>query len=380
MALAIILLVSLMLSPPMLQAQERDKEAAEREYRELKQKLESNERKLREVKGVESSTLGEIESANRNLAEITRELRIYREGLQTTKGKVAQVRAEIDALTLKLDKRKEWLRRKVRAMRRYGRYSDVLLSIEDSKDMTQFLRRWHYLQALAQVEKKTIEEYKRDLAMLKERQVELDRLYGRLKDDESRVAGAERYLEEKKKEKESVLAQVRQQKASYERMIAEMRDAQKRLMEVINKAERTSAPYTGKGFRGRRGGLPWPVKGSVAAPFGTANDPRVKTPVFRNGIYITAEEGATAKAVFKGKVVFADWFKGYGQLVIVDHGEGYHTLYGNLAEIFLKVGDIIDNKGKVGVVGESGLFNRPSLYFEIRYKGKPLDPAQWLEK
>ena len=79
-------------------------------------------------------------------------------------------------------------------------------------------------------------------------------------------------------------------------------------------------------------------------------------------------------------MVFADWFKGYGNLLIINHGEGYHTLYANLSEIFFKVGDIIKVHDTVGKVGESGILNAPSLYFEIRYKGKPLDPVQWLKK
>ena len=81
-----------------------------------------------------------------------------------------------------------------------------------------------------------------------------------------------------------------------------------------------------------------------------------------------------------GKVVFAEWFKGYGQMVIINHGDGYHTLYGSLSEIFTKVGDIIKGKQAVGRVGKSGLLTSPGLYFELRYKGKPLDPLQWLQR
>jgi septal ring factor EnvC (AmiA/AmiB activator) len=79
-------------------------------------------------------------------------------------------------------------------------------------------------------------------------------------------------------------------------------------------------------------------------------------------------------------VVYADWFKGYGQLVIVNHGQGYHSLYGNLSEIFLKAGDIIERDTKIGRVGTSGMLDRPSLYFEVRYKGRPLNPSQWLAR
>jgi septal ring factor EnvC (AmiA/AmiB activator) len=152
------------------------------------------------------------------------------------------------------------------------------------------------------------------------------------------------------------------------------------LLKIIKSSEMASKRTAGRGFRKRKGRLSWPISGSVAIPYGSQRDPKFKTPVFRNGIYVSAPDDAVVRAAHKGKVVFADWFKGYGQLIILNHGGGYHTLYANLSEIFLKTGDIIEERAKMGRVGSSGLLNRPSLYFEIRYKGKTLDPTQWLEK
>jgi len=101
-------------------------------------------------------------------------------------------------------------------------------------------------------------------------------------------------------------------------------------------------------------------------------------PTFKKGIEIEAKAGDTALSVLGGRVVYADWFKGYGLLLIVNHGKGFHSLYAHLSEIFHKTGDIIKGRQAVGKIGESGLLNVPSLYFEIRYKGKPYDPLKWL--
>ena len=377
-ATAVLLLIAAALLCASTPARADDAADSEREYQELKNKIESNEKQLNIYKGVESSTLDDIEKANRELSAISRELRKYRSTLTDTGQRIEGVKADISALGGKLNQRKDWLRLKVRAMSRYGKYADLLLTLEGSSDMAQFMRRWHYLNVLAALERRAIEGYRHDLTTLHSRQDELSSLYSRLQGDEHKVAGAERLMAEKKKDKEGMLADVRRKKASQEQMLREMRDAQQRLLEMIKKTERTTEQYTGKGFGTRKGSLQWPVRGSVAAGYGTGNDPRLNTPVFRNGIYITSAEGSVVYSVHSGKVVFADWFKGYGQLVIIDHGEGYHSLYGNLSEIFLKTGDIIEGRTKIGVVGDSGLFNKPSLYFEIRYKGKPLDPMQWL--
>jgi septal ring factor EnvC (AmiA/AmiB activator) len=171
---------------------------------------------------------------------------------------------------------------------------------------------------------------------------------------------------------------VRREKSSHERLFRELQEASKRLLDMIRKLEERET-YEGKGFPALKGSLSWPVNGKVAVPYGSQKDPKFNTPVFRNGVYIKTDDDAV-KAVYGGKVVFADWFKGYGNLVIINHGEGYHTLYGNLSETFLKVGDIIKGKDFIGKAGESGILNAPSLYFEVRYKGKPLDPMQWLKR
>jgi len=167
-------------------------------------------------------------------------------------------------------------------------------------------------------------------------------------------------------------------------MLREMEESAKGLLDIIRESERAEKQkeetFSTKSFAGLKGKLPWPVDGKVAIPYGSQKDPQFNTPIFRSGSYIKANADSVAKAVHSGKVVFAEWFKGYGQLVIVNHGDGYHTLYGSLSEIFTKVGDIIKGKQAVGRVGSSGLLNAPGLYFELRYKGKALDPAQWLQR
>ena len=90
--------------------------------------------------------------------------------------------------------------------------------------------------------------------------------------------------------------------------------------------------------------------------------------------------GKKPKAVAGGRVVYSDWFKGYGLLLIINHGKGYHSLYGNLTETFHKAGDIINIGATLGVTGKSRLLNVPALYFEIRHKGKPINPMKWLKR
>src|SRR5208337_916124 len=205
-------------------------------------------------------------------------------------------------------------------------------------------------------------------------------------------------LIDKKKEREALLVAVRKEKGMYENMINDLKETSSRLLTIIREAERQereakkrrsskTRPGTGEeevqeesGFSKLKGQLPWPVIGRVALQYGTQVDPIFNLPVFRSGVHVKAESGAPVKAVYDGKVVFADNFKGYGQLIIISHGSGYHTLYGNLSKIFSTNGAIIKEHQTIGEVGESSTLGSSGLYFEIRYNGKPIDPQQWLKK
>jgi septal ring factor EnvC (AmiA/AmiB activator) len=353
-------------------------EGAKDRYKHIQEKIKQHKRRLTKVREVEGLTLEELDRTNRQLNAVEKDLRRYTRRLRETEGKVRKVEADISALQKKLDRRRQWMKRRLRYMYKYGGAEDAIVVLGTSESFSQFLRRWRYMEVLASYERKVVEEYKGDLVDFRRKQEELEGLRARLKKERDRVEKTMEALELRKRQKAVMLASVRKEKAANEKMLRDLKAASADLLKIIRESERKR--YIGKGFRGLKGSLPWPVQGRVAIPYGTQKDLRFNTPIFRNGIYIEAPEGSVARAVHGGRVVFAEWFKGYGDLVIVNHGGGYHSLYANLSEIFLKAGDIIDTNTEVGRVGDSSTFNKSALYFEIRYKGKPLDPAQWLKR
>src|SRR5699024_286300 len=129
-------------------------------------------------------------------------------------------------------------------------------------------------------------------------------------------------------------------------------------------------------FRNRRGALDWPVRGSLLARFGQDRD---LGDVRWNGIVIKNKAGAPIQAVAHGRVVFADWLRGFGLLVIIDHGEGFMTLYGHNEAVFKENGDWVRPGDIIATVGTGGRPRATGLYFEVRSGGKPLDPLRWLK-
>ena len=348
------------------------------QYRKIQKDMESHKEKLEQAKRHERSVLEELDAVNRRLVAIEADLKKQQRRIRQTEYEIGNVEKEIVVIRGEMDKKKAWLKRRLRAMQRYGQSADLVFLLAATDDVPGLMRRWKYLERITWRERQVIDEYDKNLKVLNEKEKQLQALQMRLKRDGERIQLTEATLSEKKKDREVILASVRKEKSSHEKLLRELQEASQRLLEIIRKLDEKET-YEGKGFAALKGSLSWPVNGRVAVPYGSHRDPQFNTPVFRNGIHIKTDDDS-AKAVYGGKVVFADWFKGYGNLIIVNHGEGYHTLYGNLSETFLKVGDIIKGKDVIGRVGESGMLNAPSLYFEVRYKGKPLDPMQWLKR
>ena len=127
-------------------------------------------------------------------------------------------------------------------------------------------------------------------------------------------------------------------------------------------------------FRKRRGRLKWPVKGKVERLFGKSrNAANLKW----NGVLIASKEGKNVKAISHGRVAYADWLRGYGMLLIVDHGDGYMTLYGYNQALYKEAGDWVEEGEVIATVGRSGGQNKSGLYFEVRVKGRPSNPTKW---
>jgi len=178
--------------------------------------------------------------------------------------------------------------------------------------------------------------------------------------------------------KEELLVQVRRDRQSLAAALAELRERAGRLTGLVKKLEsekpREYSEKTGF-FAARKGRLPWPVEGIVRIGFGAGRHPELGTMYDSHGIEIAAVGENPIRAVGPGRVLFANWFKGYGNLLIIDHGDSYYSLYAQASRLSKKVGDLL---AAGDILGYSGLEGSKGVYFEIRRGGSPLDPLAWL--
>jgi septal ring factor EnvC (AmiA/AmiB activator) len=135
-----------------------------------------------------------------------------------------------------------------------------------------------------------------------------------------------------------------------------------------------------KTFDAYKGLLSWPVKGKIITFFGPHRDKKYAVTNFQSGINIRAERGEPIRCVADGYTIFSNWFKGFGNMMIIDHGDHYYTVYAHLEEVFKVKGDRVEKNEVIATVGDSGSLMGPALHFEVRYHGKPVDPMEWIRK
>lgn len=177
-------------------------------------------------------------------------------------------------------------------------------------------------------------------------------------------------------ERRGLLAGVRSERTLNERLVAELSQEERRLQGTVTALPKSA----GKGgLAAKKGKLPWPVaEASLEQGYGKLVEPKFKTVTLQKGWDLRAHDGAEVRAIAAGTVAHAGWFGAYGNLLILDHGDGFHTLYAHLSGVAKAVGDVVEAGELVGLVGDTGSLKGPYLYFELRKGGTPQNPKDWL--
>ncbi len=330
--------------------------------------------------------------------ELTRELALLNGTLKKIDRRIGQLRKEQQQLDRKMQKQQKKIAAGERSLRQVARrvekrlvalYKEgevgplrILFSTESP---TELVQQYQYLTRVLEADKELIGEYREALL---EQEKELQALQ-QFKNEKQQLLDAEqqqrRYAAEGKKLQAKVLRQVRTEQGRIKQELTDLQEKAGRLKALVNKLEAAPEPPPeamplpsgGIDFKTGKGQLPWPVGGEVLIGFGTQKDANLGTIYESNGIEVAAPSGQSMRAVANGRVVFADWFKGYGNLMILSHPGGYHSLYAQAARLERAIGEVVQAGDTVGV---SGLSGRDSIYFEIRYNGTPLNPLQWLKR
>lgn len=271
-------------------------------------------------------------------------------------------------------------------------------------DPNQIARDAHYLEHIARERIAAIEEARIAQAALAAVLVAAEAQRAELASLESRQRGEERTLLAERNRQRKVLQQIASQLRDQQRQVANLKQDEGRIEKLLRGLERIArstppvrraapagasvgegqvvspeppASARAQAFAARKGRLGWPVKGVVAARFGSPRGEGVTT---WRGLFIRTASNAEVHAVADGTVAFSDWLRGFGNLVIIDHGNDYMTVYGNNEAVFKQAGDPVGAGEVIASAGSSGGQEESGLYFEIRHRGQPQDPSVWMTK
>ncbi|HEX8172289.1 MAG TPA: peptidoglycan DD-metalloendopeptidase family protein [Thermoanaerobaculia bacterium] len=367
-AAAIVVLAALILPA---HAQRTDLDRIRTDITRLRQRLD-------EVRRQAQSAARELEEVDLELGIRTRELDLAAAAEAKLTGEQRAIESQIATLEPRIAKQKRDLRKRLVALYRMGglSYIRLLLALGGDQNPIEAVSMLSYL----------VSHDARAVTRFRSAQQQLAQRRAALADRQRRLHQTRIIVEQRRR---AVQLAYQQQQAVVVRLHAEESGAQQQLAVLEEKARRLqrlvdvlSQQKPGNGtaldIRSVQGALPWPVQGKVVERFGRQRNPKFSTWTINNGLKIEAAPGAGVRAVFQGTVLFSQWFKGYGNLIILDHGNRVFSLYGNLKAVGVAVGERIAAGQTIAGVGESEDARAGHLYFEIRRDNRPEDPQKWL--
>jgi len=363
----------------------------------IKSQIREKQKLLKQTKKAETKVSTELVQIDKSLKEkettllhLGSELKVVESGLTKTQG-------QIQLLVTELSRRKEQIAKRVASVYKAGEMGNLRIFFS-SGSVPEMLENRRYMQSVLGHDRKLFQDYQDKLAELQTMKTSLEKEASKKEMLTEKIRAKKVEIEEEKSKKSAHLSQIRQEKKSYQISLQELQANARRLQSMVERLEARSRksytakndkkpvisgnypqpPVSDKGFGSQRGRLSMPASGEVVSRFGKHKHQEFNSFTFNNGISIAAAMNTDVHAVFDGEVIFADKFKGYGNMLIIDHGGGYFTLYAHNARINKKVGASVRKNETVAQVGDSDSTRGAQLYFEIRYQGKPVDPSPWL--
>ena len=318
-----------------------------------------------------------LRAAELEIAAATRTLADVRGNVRTQQTVRRDLKLDTERANGRLAAEKTALAEQVRSSYMTGRQElfKLLLSQEAPATLGRMLVYFDYYNRARSARIDTVAGELAKLASLEQETARVETELAALEAAQAReVVALERSRDERRVAVAELDAEIRDRAAA----VAKLRAEEQRLAELVTRLSELMAGFpvdTEEPFAGLKGKLAWPVQGRLAGDYG---QPRGTGPVKWNGVLLEAAAGVPVRAVYHGRVAFADWLQGLGLLVIVDHGAGYMSLYGHNEALLKESGDWVEPGEPIAQVGDTGGQTRPGLYFEIRYNGEPVNPHPWI--
>lgn len=402
-ALRVALLIALICALPLAtQADERTQKNAE--LKNIHGRIESLRKDIAKNEANRADVVDSLRETEQAISASNKRLRELADSRNELKRQLADIQAQSDQLTGQIGSQQKQIGTLLYRQYLSGRSDDDALKLLLSgEDPNQIARDYHYLTLLSHAKATMVDKLHDTLSEKQRLASAMQDRTEKLADNQRQQQQAQQTLLAQQKQRQTVLDGISDKIKHQQRDLDTLKQNEKRLTSLIaglskrslkpsRPIEKTKPSSSGNSntpgikndrepdaslsgaFASLRGKLRLPVRGEVVNRFGA---PRVEGTTWR-GLFIRAAEGSDVKSVAAGQVVFADWLRGFGNLIIIDHGDGWLTVYGNNQALLRKEGDRVKAGDAVASVGNSGGNPESGLYFELRHQGQALDPMQWV--
>jgi murein hydrolase activator len=331
------------------------------------------EREIADLRGEERGLLGEVERLELEVRLREQEMREIQLTLRRTREEMDDAQRRAAALEKSLAETRPAVVARAKALYKLGEFSylRLLLSVNRPVDV---LRAYRFVSALAREDKQRVSGFRRDLLSLETTRATLDKKGKEAGDLRIEVERRRKRLDAERRRKTELLTTLVERKETHLAYLDELEQAEGKLRQILESGavDDVSVPLAAL-----RGTLPWPVTGKVRVGFGPRKDPKFDTVTPHNRIEIEARPESPVRAVHEGAVTFAGRFLGYGLMVVVNHGGKDNTLYAQLADTAVNVGDRVATGQVVGTLASE---ESAGLFFALHFQGRPVDPTDWLTR
>jgi len=360
------------------------------ELNELRSKIEQLQKELEKSEEYKSEAADALRKSERAISKANRRLFELANERKSINTRIRQLENKAARLEKRIDSERESLARLIHRQYLAGQPESLRLML-NRQNANETARQLHYFGYVSKARAELIGALRNNLDELSDLTQAVQAESARLQKLEKEESGQKKALEKQKRARKKVLSKASSDIALQRNQISKLKRDEQRLTALIKKlaaeAEKRrqqarlknqslpDASANNSAFRKLKGKLRLPVIGELTNRFGR---PRKDSGLSWKGLFIAAKEGGVVKAIAPGQVVYADWLRGFGNLLILDHGSGYMSLYGNNESLFRQVGDRLGAGETIATVGNSGGNPDSGLYFELRHKGKPFDPLPWV--
>jgi len=368
-----------------LRAKEKSIGELKKEAAQVKNQMSESKNRLEEATRQEKDYLQELDELDKALSEAQKNEAAARVKLSSVEKKMEEARTSLEELNSRIRRGEDYAAHRVIGLYKLnclGRMH-VLASADSLMD---FFQRKKAMETILRHDENILAELERHKVMSREAE---ENLNARRAEYQILEAGHKKQvgiLALQKEKRQHLLAEIRREKSLAKASLLALKQAAdeldkkvKSLQTQARESKRKKNDSPAVSFPAYRGLLNMPVKGKIISFFGPYKNTEFNVMNFQSGIDIRTGRGESIRSVEEGEVVFAEWFKGYGNMIIIDHGDHFFTLYAHAEEMFKAKGDSVKKGEVIGTVGDSGSMNGPGLHFEVRHHGKPVDPLKWLK-